>query len=115
MLFRCRDGETKGAPSQGVTMRGTNAGKKPKRMLLVLSLLVASAILATLVFSRAGAAKEAPPVTEGLPTPPLPKVMAPKDTTPPANVRNLRRTDTVDQKAVLAASEPGSSGGAAAK
>jgi len=86
--------------------------RRLKRFLLSLSLLVVTVLLATVVASRVRAAK---PGTDVEATPALPKTMAPKDTTPPANVQNLRRTDTVDMKAVTVACEPQTQGPVGAK
>jgi hypothetical protein len=92
-------------------MRGKKGGRRrrsahapsslAKRILFACSLLVVTVLLASLLASRA---KDAAGSTETPPAP-LPKTLAPKDTTPPATVQNLRRTDTVDRKAVLASGE----------
>lgn len=98
-------------------MRRTSGGKhgsKPpggttltKRVLIVGSLLVATLVIASVIFSRTGgtrvATTDATSATDmEKPMAPLPKALGARDTKPPGTVQNLRRTDTADENAPLA-------------
>ena len=83
-------------------MQRRKSTTKRSKLMLALGVLIAMALVAAVLGSRASVARGASKDVESAP---LPNTLAPKDTTPPANVKNLRRTDTVDAKAVAAACE----------